>query len=147
MNTEIRLTHEMLIPGFRKDSYVIMERVRAMKGGFMLILYKCLCDCGVEKLLRKNDLQGSKGCSKCRFARGNPLSDKYPVGLKKNSYTVLEKIEKRQSRDRMFVYYKCRCDCGIEKVISRSALDRSEGCIECRVKRFEGRLGKKKVSE
>ncbi len=143
MNTEIRLTHEMLVPGFRKGSYVIVERMRALRDGFMLILYKCLCDCGTEKLLRKNDLQGSKGCAQCRATRGKPYTDKYPVGCKKDNYTVLEKIEKRDIGDRMFVYYKVSCTCGVEKVISRTALDRSKGCIDCRVKRFEGRLGKK----
>lgn len=145
MNT-IRLTHEMLVPGFRKDRYVIIERTRAMKGGFILILYRCLCDCGSESLITKNDLQKAKGCAKCRWNRNGEIIDKYPAGYKRNSYTVIERVERREPGSRMAVYYKCRCDCGVEKLVSRSSFERSQGCIACRVKRFEGRLGKKKLS-
>lgn len=143
MNEKIKLTHEMLVPGFRKGRYVIVERVRALREGFMNILYRCLCDCGTEKFLRKTDLESANGCAKCRKTRDMLLNDKYPVGTIKNNYTVLEKIEKRSPGNRMFMYYKVSCTCGVEKVISRTSLDRSEGCIDCRVKRFEGRLGKK----
>ncbi len=145
MNIEIKLTHKMLVPGYRKGRYVVIERVRAMKNGFMLILYRCLCDCGNETHITKNDLQKAKGCAKCRWSR-EKTADKYPPGYKKNGYTIVEKVGKKVP-GRTAIYYLCRCDCGVEKVIARSTFERSEGCMACRVNRFEGRLGKKKEAQ
>lgn len=143
----MRLTHKMLVPGYKKDHYVVIERLRAMKEGFMLTLYRCLCDCGEENLLTKSNLERSKGCAKCKHARARDSrpEPKNPVGYKKDGYTILERVEKRISESRMSLFYRVRCDCGVEKTIARSTFEKSSGCIECRVKRFEGRLGRKKI--
>lgn len=144
MRKTIKLTHEMLVTGFKKGNYVVLEQVRATKDEKKVIYYRCRCDCGSEKLLTKGSLQSTEGCRKCRWGRFPRIShpSAYPLGYKKYGYTILDRVIKKGPGLKSKKYYKCKCDCGIVKLILRTNFGVARGCKHCRTKRY-GLFGKK----
>jgi hypothetical protein len=72
-------------------------------------LYLCKCDCGVEKLMRKDDvIKKPTYCNKCRFA-----SVAINSGDKFGKWTVVRQVEKEEKRK----HYEVKCECGSIKVL------------------------------
>ncbi len=140
MKTKTKLDHYYLSsPGYKKDSYTIIKQIRTRKNGRMVIFYECRCDCGSINLLTKNNLEVSKGCAECKGKRCRQPLDSLDesIGYKKYGYTILEIIRKRDLPFRTTIFYKCRCDCGLEKLISRANFQVTKGCRECFIKKAE----------
>ena len=91
--------------------------------------WKCLCDCGNEKLVTLNHLESGavKSCGCYRTEFKNKIE-------KGNSYGHWTAIEKSDERDVTgAVMWLCKCRCGIERFVSSSSLSagksKSCGCI------------------
>lgn len=91
--------------------------------------WKCLCDCGNEKLVTLNHLENGavKSCGCYRTEFKNKIE-------KGNSYGHWTAIEKSDERDVTgSVMWLCKCRCGIERFVSSSSLSagksKSCGCI------------------
>ncbi len=74
----------------------------------------CLCDCGNEKIVLEANLVHGRTRS-CGCLKGKGIK-----GMRFGSLTVLERAPMPHS---LFRYYKCRCDCGTEIVVSQKDLD------------------------
>lgn len=92
-------------------------------------LWKVLCDCGNETVVRKPDFKG--GRHKTCGCRG--LSD-ISIGRRFGSWTVVGK-ETRQGR----TYLKTICDCGNESIVGRTDLEKGKStkCLQCGYQRYE----------
>ena len=80
----------------------------------------CLCECGREKEINLRDIIKNKiktcGCSKRLHIS--------LVGRKLGSLNILSRINDQNYPSHKGVYYMCQCDCGIEKIIGHSAIER-----------------------
>ena len=95
--------------------------------------WHCKCDCGNEKDIAGNSLRHgdtkSCGCyNKEQISKTNAIH-LYPE-QKFGHWTVLEEIDKRKNK---YIMYKCKCDCGNEKIVSGHALrsGNSQSCGKC----------------
>lgn len=99
-------------------------------------LWKCICDCGTEKvlsahtLLSKNSL--SCGCLKREKAHARREN---LVGQRFGRLTVIEKAEDHIYPDGSHrPQYKCKCDCGQEVIVMSNSLKnlstKSCGCLQ-----------------
>lgn len=98
--------------------------------------WKCKCDCGNECLvLRDNLVKGntqSCGCmgNETRFVK----SEERLVGKRIGMLTVIKRVDKQDGSDIKFL---CKCDCGRDTIVSRSALDnkttKSCGCLKSKL--------------
>jgi hypothetical protein len=86
-------------------------------------LWKCLCDCGNEKILCGRDLR-SGNTSSCGCLRRDDL-----VGKRFERLLVIDFAYIKNGN----VYWLCKCDCGKEKIARASSLKsggtRSCGCL------------------
>ena len=91
-------------------------------GGYFWL---CRCDCGGERLARATSLRkGETKCCGCdRYKTAVHPGERYGM------LTVLSRAENRQGR----AAFLCRCDCGMEKIITtahlRSGAVKSCGCL------------------
>lgn len=100
--------------------------------------WKVRCDCGNEKLMYTSYLQQVNSCGKCprTFQNKTTLLNK---GDRFGNLTVIEYMGKDKSRHHI---YKCKCDCGNEKVFEASNLRRGRS-KSCGVKGCKGRIKEK----
>jgi len=85
----------------------------------------CRCDCGKEQQVPIHNLMYSysKQCMSC----SRKSRTKSVVGLRFGSYIVLEDVGKDKSGNFLV---KCRCDCGIIKIVFKGMLT-SGGVMRC----------------
>ena len=111
------------------DLTVIEPVEHTGKNGRTWIRWKCQCSCGNERLLTSGELLSGhiKSCGH-RKTRGYQRSSKTMVGQIFGKLTVIEPATEKGPR-----YWKCRCECGNEKVVLDSnlkrGLTRSCGCL------------------
>lgn len=91
-------------------------------------MWKCLCECGVETLVKEVSLEF--GCNKscgCSQFPGVSIGEKY------GSYLVLSEGQQNDATKRKM--FLCRCDCGSEHLVSGTSLrtGRQPRCFECAV--------------
>lgn len=96
--------------------------------------YNCVCDCGTHKSVSKHSLKHGQtkscGCLKInsRKKRSKEKAEDR-VGMKMGCLTLLEPILKGKS-----YYYRCKCDCGNEVVVSWRNLQSGDtvscGCLD-----------------
>ena len=82
--------------------------------------WKCVCDCGTEKLFQKNNLIRSTrscGCSHHKITRADP-----PIGARYGQLTLIDPTVQVRKQNQTFKYYLCRCECGIEKLVRKYGL-------------------------
>ena len=88
----------------------------------------CLCDCGTEKIILKQNLVN--GTTKSCGCLNAPV---IPSGTKFNRWTVVEKVKVKEGWK-----YRCRCSCGTEKLVSgvsiKRGISKSCGCYAFEVK-------------
>ena len=96
--------------------------------------FLCKCDCGITKVHTLSTLRAgnSTQCKSCRSKEINKAADNL-IGKKFGSWIVLDKSKNDQTNH---WYYKCMCDCGTSKLISRSGLKNSSTtkCKRCAIK-------------
>lgn len=121
-----------LEPGERYHSLTVIRRVDdyVSPKGKHEKRYLCKCDCGTEYITRGSWLVSGKS-KYCRECSKNKTREKLTQDLTNcrfGRWTVLEKA----STEKTGVYWKCRCDCGVEKIIRGTSLtsgnSKSCGC-------------------
>lgn len=106
---------------------VIAESTRTSGGHEM---YMCRCVCGVEKLIRKNNLGVVFGCGCVR----KPRQSKGQVKITRvindgdvfHDWTVLKRSIKTDEKGE--VYFYCQCACGVKRNVRKSSLGKAQGC-------------------
>lgn len=116
--------------GLKFGRLTVVEEVPPKKKGRPM--YKCLCECGGEKIVTGASLRSGevKSCGCIRKEMGNSHALIEMVGKKFNMLTVVEEVEKNKRGQRMF---KCLCDCGnliiAEGCMLRKGEVKSCGCL------------------
>ena len=93
------------------------------------VAWKCLCDCGNEKIVRSDCLQNgyTKSCG-CKM-RGHRVIDE--TGNKYGKLTVLERAGSDQDKKALWL---CQCECGNTTITTgkrlRNGMTKSCGCIQ-----------------
>lgn len=95
--------------------------------------YKCRCTCGTEKLVRRSRLGWSKSCGCSRHTErklaadaGKAKGNDIVINQRYRNWTVLSESDKTDSKGEK--HYMCRCVCGKERAVRKSALGRNIGC-------------------
>jgi len=100
------------------------------------IYWNCICDCGNKITISRSYLTSvrSCGCLKGKWCRKN-LS-----GVKFGNLTAIE-IDEEYSKNRVQVYWKCKCKCGGTKICHTGLLltNKTRSCGNCDMK-INGRL-------
>jgi len=97
-------------------------------------LWRCRCECGKETVVSRSALLSGSTTScgefKCGAWRAKEEVDRSIIGKRFGRLVVVDFVE---MRGRRISYWKCRCDCGNEKIVSRNSLrngkTRSCGCL------------------
>lgn len=106
------------------------------------VLYRCRCDCGVEGTFRSDDLRSgdTKSCGCLR----RDLLETNLTGQRFGKLLVKERSEKKGKSTHTF--WKCRCDCGKDYIVSAQHLTvgntKSCGCLYDRTEEEELVLSK-----
>jgi hypothetical protein len=149
------LTKVIDLTGQRFGRLIVIERVekpknRKTKGSY----WKCICDCGNEKIITSNNLKnGTTNSCGClakelltkRNYKKNYNKKKYRdlTGQRFGKLVVLEKIKTVNKYD---VIWKCKCDCGnfinVESYNLQSYHRKSCGCLRGG-KNIKDEIGKK----
>lgn len=95
--------------------------------------YKCECECGNVCIVRADKLKAAttQSCGCLRIERHyEAVAKEIQPGTKFARYTVIEKTDQRESGAYL---YRCRCECGTEKLITGTALRQGKvqscGCL------------------
>lgn len=116
--------------GHRYGRLTVVEQGEPKSDG--RITWRCRCDCGNEKVVAASALQAGQSRS-CGYlvknTRVSPITDR--VGQRFGRLVVLELAEGRTAGGG--VRWRCRCDCGNEKVVNGGAMVagnvKSCGCL------------------
>ncbi len=85
------------------------------------LYFNCTCVCGTQRVVKlqylKSGHQKSCGCKRGQFEIGELERDDL-TGQKFGLWTVLERDTSRHDRP----FYRCRCECGTEKLVDKYAL-------------------------
>lgn len=127
------------LTGQRVGTLLIQERVRDAKNR---VAYRCLCDCGVTKVMRGDLLSGgSKRCAvscgcltpkiNSEIQSGKPHKNiRDFVGQRFGRLVVLENL--RHENKFSIRMSRCLCDCGKEVVVRNCHLtQKKEGTVSC----------------
>ena len=125
------LDTEVEIPaGTKYDSLTVIRRVEdyISPKGQHARRYLCKCDCGEEYITRGSWLKCGKSscCNQCSKAKVSLKKTIDLTNLHFGRWTVLEKV----GTEKAGTYWKCRCDCGTEKIIRGTSLT-SGNSISC----------------
>ena len=109
--------------GQRFGSLTAIDSTRLRSG--TSVVWRCKCDCGNEVLVSAGNLVGGRvkscGCI-CKFVN--------LTGHRFGKLTVVEPTDQRRYRS---VVWRCKCDCGNEKLVASSSLlsgdTKSCGCL------------------
>lgn len=116
-----RGTTNLQLEGKRFGKLVVLEEMAERKSGH--IMWKCLCDCGVEKIIRGASIKsGNTNSCGCLMTK-----------IKKNErYGKLVTVE-RVKDDNGMMKWLCQCDCGNETLVLSGNLllgnTKSCGCL------------------
>lgn len=119
------------LTGKRFGKLMVLERSENKNGR---TYWKCRCDCGNEiNVIASNLLRGntkSCGCSSIEYANKHKYIDL--SGQKFGKLTVLYRTRMKNRNS----YWLCRCECGVEKEISMSALRSGQKSCGCSAYNF-----------
>ena len=99
--------------------------------------WKCLCQCGKEVYVTRDQLSrkdGTKSCGCLHKEKASILNFKDLTGKVFGRLTVLERVNPpAHVKDTKSTYWKCQCECGNTTIVKRSSLidkrTQSCGCI------------------
>ena len=109
------------LAGRRFGKLTAIEPTEKRKG--TSVVWRCKCDCGNEVEVSADKLVGGKATS-CGCGRKKDLAGQ--------RFGFLTVIEDSGERRRGSVVWRCRCDCGNEKLISTSSLAGGVKSCGCR---------------
>ncbi|MHA1482683.1 MAG: HNH endonuclease signature motif containing protein [Candidatus Heimdallarchaeaceae archaeon] len=106
---------------------VLKESGRKITNNKKRILYKCICDCGKEKIILGESLSG-KHTRSCGCLQGN----REIINLVDHKYGRYLVLNYSHTTNRK-VYWECVCDCGVVKTVRGNDLKngkiKSCGCL------------------
>ena len=117
------------ITGQKFGKWTVIEKLD-IKDKFGRTSWKCVCDCGTERVRHYSELKSghSKSCgcdTEYRYRNVVDIS-----GERFGKLLVIERVDKHVQREAM---WKCICDCGKEKIARGSSLrggnTKSCGCL------------------
>lgn len=110
------------------DYLTILGKKEDSGGSGKPVLWKCKCKCGNITYVSTTDLLHSNkdrtcGNNNCIFLKSKISQTKTEnlIGQRFGNLIVTEKIDKNNPVNRV-TYWKCRCDCGNELILSRTSL-------------------------
>ena len=119
-----------ILPGTKFGSLTVIRRTEdyISPRGQHEKKYLCKCDCGEEYTTRGSWLKSGKSncCNQCSKAKVRLKQIRDLTNCHFGRWTVLEKAE----TEKKGVYWKCRCDCGTEKIIRGTSLT-SGNSVSC----------------
>ena len=107
------------LTGQRFGKLVAIERVKKDKHNYYM--YKCLCDCGNEKVIRSKSLSGGETKSCGCITQLIDLE-----GRRFGRLIVIKRAENKGTQ----THWLCKCDCGNEKIVNGHSL-KSGGTKSC----------------
>lgn len=114
------------LAGERFGKLTVLERAESKNGR---TYWKCRCDCGTEvNVMASNLLRGNTttcGCSRVEYEKKRKLID--ISGQRFGKLTVIRKTRVKKGNS----YWLCKCDCGVEKEISMTALRNGQKSCGC----------------
>lgn len=112
------------LTGQKFGRWTAIERVRVYNGRWRT-KWRCVCDCGNEKLVSQDHLvEGTSLSCGClaREVNSKLRSKNYElVGKKFGRWTVLERVD-REIGDTHHTKWLCECDCGTIRQVTQDAL-------------------------
>lgn len=105
--------------GERYGKLVVLEKVNKRR-----IYWRCLCDCGNEKLVRNDALRAKNKPTRSCGCLGTNSTDL--TGKRFNKLLVLGDSEERTKSGK--VIWNCSCDCGNETKVDTSNLKNAISC-------------------
>ena len=119
-----------ILPGTKFGSLTVIRRTEdyISPRGQHEKKYLCKCDCGEEYTTRGSWLKSGKSncCNQCSKAKVRLKQIRDLTNCHFGRWTVLEKAE----TEKKGVYWKCRCDCGTEKIVRGTSLT-SGNSVSC----------------
>lgn len=115
-----------LQPGDKFGRYTVLyKESETGQGG----LYRCRCECGVEKTIKRQFLLDGRIVS-CGCYSRDEKSQRQLIDITGQRFGLLTVLSKSDYQGGDGVYWNVRCDCGTEKVVSGHAMRRGE-IISC----------------
>lgn len=123
-------------PGARFGKLTVIEQVEKPSNSTATSRYwKCVCDCGNEKIVSGNMLAQGKTKSCGCLAQEEMASRGVDItGQRFGRLTVLKRVPKPEHLKSRGAYFLCLCDCGNEKIImGKSLRDGKTTSCGCRI--------------
>ena len=119
--------------GQRFGRLTVIEKTNERRHGY--IVWKCICDCGNEKLTYSY-LLTSNQCRSCGCLHGETASKQHShddiIGHRFGLLTAIEKDKTHKASNGSYMI-RCKCDCGKEVLVSpqnlRTHHNNSCGCL------------------
>ena len=131
------------LTGLRFGKLTVIERTEdhISPSGHHSTMWKCQCDCGnVCKVLAFSLKNGKK--QDCGCERKNNMSKSHIKDLSGKRFGKLTVISYAYAKNTN-TYWLCKCDCGNEKIMLSSSIQKAKGCGKCREYEFEDLSGRK----
>jgi hypothetical protein len=121
--------------GLRFEKLLVIERCGSNSRGEKL--WKCLCDCGNEKIVKSHNLKIGRTKS-CGCISTGPKSIT-PIYKKYNKLTILKKVGRDKYRSQIV---ECLCECGtIKNIILKSVTKGHVVSCGCYILNLKKRVG------
>ena len=115
-----------LQPGDKFGRYTILyKESETGQGG----LYRCRCECGVEKTIKRQFLLDGSIVS-CGCYSRDEKSQRQLIDITGQRFGLLTVLSKSDYQGGDGIYWNVRCDCGTEKVVSGHAMKKGD-IISC----------------
>ena len=115
-----------LQPGDKFGRYTVLYKEPEIgRGG----LYRCRCECGAEKSVRRQLLLDGRVVS-CGCYSRDEKSQRQLIDITGQRFGLLTVLSKSDYQGGDGVYWNVRCDCGTEKVVSGHAMKKGD-IISC----------------
>lgn len=117
--------------GDKINRWILLEKIN--KSG--RVYYKCQCECGTIKEVRADHLKSGNSKS-CGCLQKEKVKNNYIdlTNMQFGKWVVLEKADTPETTTNKGTFWKCRCECGTEKIVSghslRNGTSKSCGCIK-----------------
>lgn len=125
------------LTGLRFGHLTVIERVpnHVTSGGNTILQWKCLCDCGTEKIIKACHLRDGhvQSCGSCGLT-GYSRDLINLTGQRFGYLTVTKQVANHvSSGGNSFVAWECVCDCGNTKVVTAGHLrtGHTKSCGKC----------------
>lgn len=131
------------LTGNRFGKLVVIKRAEdyVSPSGHHSTMWQCKCDCGNICKAFATELKNGKK-KDCGCEKRNNLSKSHIKDLSGKRFGKLTVISYAYTKNKNS-YWICKCDCGNEKTMMSSTIQKAKGCGKCSEREFEDLSGKK----